>query len=81
MRFDQAWCWGLGMTLRIFARPNLVAALAWGLCLAIGPSTTFAQPGATPADCKASTGETPLTLDSRKKEIERKLAGLPGSHG
>ena len=66
------------MTARQWARPGLIAGLAWLMCWAIGSAAAIAQ-AAGPAlsdDCKAATSEPRLSLDSRKKEIESKLADL-----
>jgi esterase/lipase superfamily enzyme len=64
------------MTARYWARPKAMAGLLWVACLAASCASVNAQPGMAPADCKSSAGETILSLESRKKEIEGRLAKL-----
>lgn len=68
------------MTARQGTRLGAIACTTWLIGWALVPGAALAQqrfPGAgLPEDCKATAGETRLSLDSRKREIESKLASL-----
>ena len=65
------------MTARQGVRPSVVAGLAGFVFLAAACTSAYAQPRSMlPADCTSPAGETTLSLESRKKEIEGRLATL-----
>lgn len=65
------------MTARQWARPGVIAGLAGLMCWAAGCTTALGQPvPALPEDCKSRAVETRLSLETRKKGLESKLAAL-----
>lgn len=65
------------MMARQGVRPALMAGLAWMCCLLSGAPAS-AQPPAAPLseDCKGTAGETKLSLESRRRDIEGRLTKL-----
>jgi len=65
-----------GMTARQWTRPKAIAGLTWLLVCVFGSAPSLAQPGPLRDYCKAAANETNQSLESRRKEIEAKLATL-----